>query len=322
MPSYTTLQSARAQLQVSSNAAVNLIANDDAAVARYLVQASQMIEDYCGQNFDERFYTYNFSPRIGDPTLEFYGRPCLTVTTVTNGDGTVIPPSGYLLFPSEMYPIKRIVLQPSYYWAPPSSLSYYNAYQDPDRVFRRQYRYGTDQLVTARPYATGAFAADAIKIAGTWGFHRNYRTAWLPTGLKTGGTVAAGARSITLNATAGLAIDAYSVIRIDSEQFLVTGPIASSTESGFNTTTITVTPAYNNSTPATHAADADIYVWQPEPVVQQATDMLVAALYAGRANATGDSMIVDGAVISAPKAMPSKIKEMLPSPYWRVHNGQ
>lgn len=311
---YTTLQPCRLQLQQTG---LTQNTYDDSVIASYIEVASEMIDAYCGQHFREEIRTLNQTPRLGSVDLAFrHVAPLISITTLTNGDGTVIPGSGYSLYPGTEYPKQRLVLQAGYLWLANPNASAYAVYSDPDGIYMATYAPSGVALTYSRAYLSSSYAVDGITIAGLWGFNRRGPAAWLNSGFTVGTTTTAGQITLVLNA-AGLVIDVGSILRIDSEYFLVTGPVVNTAAA----VTLNVLPAQNGSTAAIHNSGAIIYTYFVEPVVELATRKVVAALYQGRNNATGESMMVDGVTLGAPQSMPTAVKQMLPSPYYNIFNG-
>jgi hypothetical protein len=292
--SYTTLQAVRVQNNASDNAS-------DRWFADHLPIAAQMIEDYCGQNFDDRLESHNFSgiiPMI-DPLLSLQEFPLLLATGVTNGDGSAVDSANYVVLPKNATPKTDIRLAVNYFWNSPSSPQILN----------------------------DAYAIDAIQIDGHYGFHRNYARAWKRITLTA--TVAdATTEDLTISAVVGTRFDVGSVLRLGglptSEQVRVTGPIATTEEEDSDlikvATTITVERGINNTT-ATAQATSAIDVWVPETTIELATRMLIVAMHAGRNSPSGDALSNPGFGTHSLSDFPDKVREKLQPPYWNL-NGQ
>lgn len=312
MPSYTTLQAVRRQIQADTSTESDILAG-------LIEVASQRIEDFCGQNFDERIRSFDFTPRLGDATLEFNGRPLISIEALTNGDGTVIPSDGYTLYPTSEYPKTRLVLTPTYTFVPkPGSV----AYEDTDGLYPVNFQSSEYLLADTIPYAMRAYIRDGVTISGKWGFNRQQATAFVNTGLTLNANVVANTASLTTNSAPNKKIDVGSVLRIDDEYYLVTGDVDDSTSAGFTATTLEVIAAYNGSTSAAHDAGAEVYVARVEPTIALATRQLAAALYVARNNPAGDALFTQGGSIPAPFALPRFIKDQLMPPLYNHHYGQ
>lgn len=310
MTSYCTLQGAKRQLAVQINVQTGLpYTVDDATVASFIDVCSAAIDDYTGNWFNARVDTFGFDAAVGryNPLLMLKDYPLLEITTLLNGNGDTIASANYTLLPVSQYPKQQVRLNVGNYWRGPN---------DPSNT--------SNNCAPSNSLLNRAYAYGAIQITGFWGYHRNYLRAWkritpvLNTNIDTDDT------SLTLNGIVGLNFDVGSVIRFTTndvtEQMLVTGAIANSLSTGFNSATFTVERGYNNTTPIAHITTSTIDVWQMESVIEKATEMAVAAWYKGRDNATGDALIIpEIGQLSIPQDLPVKIKNIL-VPYrshWR-----
>lgn len=289
MPYYCTLSGAKRQLMEST-------VTDDAVFWAYVPVAGQRIEDYCGQNFDERWLTRGFSAQVGlgNPILSLNDHPLLALTQVTNGNGDIIPASAYQPLPAFEYPRKLLRLEPGTYWQGRSGAS------------------------TCPPVlgTWDVYALDAISIQGTWGYVRHYQNCWRQISPTVAGAHAASDTVIALGTSAAGVLDAGNIIRIGSEQMVVVGPLAGLT------TSITVKRAYNNTQAAALSGGETIEVFQFDPIVELAAQMLTCAFYVGRNNATGDRVLMpDGIGVQVPVDMPLKVKALLGYPYRSMVRG-
>ncbi len=98
------------------------LTTDDALIAVLITRASAMIDRYTDRTFAERTETRYFTPGV-DTTCDANGNDLLltdedllSVTTLTNGDGEVIPPAGYLLYPLNRSPKYGVLLKSGYGW--------------------------------------------------------------------------------------------------------------------------------------------------------------------------------------------------------------
>lgn len=286
MAFYCTLQGARRQLETDNT-------GDDPVLFSYFESAAQAVDDFTGRFFDERIETHSFSARRGSsPEIGLEDWPLISVDQLTNGDGSIISASNYALLPYGNYPKEIIRLTAGNYWVDPSDA----------RV----------ACLPVDPLLSPQYADGAVLVTGKWGYHRNYTRAWKKLALTLGANINDAVDQITLSAEAGLKLDVGNVIRIGTEYMAIIGPIVESTDQGFTTAMPEVERAWNNSTPAAHTLGDDIYVWRPEPIIQLATEMAIAAFYKGRSNATGDRLVTEGiGAISIPVDLPAKIKGML-----------
>lgn len=104
---YATLQEFKQHRSI-----VSANKDEDDAIERIITDASRMIDGICGR----WFYAYTQTRYLSFPYRETtraldLGEDCLTLTSVTNGDGTTISASDYILDPRN-HPVKtRIVLK-------------------------------------------------------------------------------------------------------------------------------------------------------------------------------------------------------------------
>lgn len=295
MTSYATLQGCRDAQRVASGQTA-----DDAKLVDLIEIASARIDRYTGEWFNEAFATFSFTVRLGARDLDLYatGRPLVAVTTLTNGDGSVIPSDGFTLLPVHGYPKRRLELAESYVWLQPAGAI---VFEDPDLIHARV----SSISVTARGVKS-TYLPDRVSIIGKWAHHRDYANAWRATTL-TGTVATTDGTSLTLSAAAGTQLDVGNVIRLGDEYMLVVGPVANFASQ----TAITVRRAYNGSTASAHTT-APIVVWRTEPAIELACQMLVAAYYAARNNPAGDRLVVpDLGAVQVPSRMPEKVKDLL-----------
>jgi hypothetical protein len=159
---------------------------DKELLFKKLVIATRLIEEFCGgRRFDQRVETlaHDGEAALDDRRLQLED-DLLTLTGLTNGDGTEIDPAGVTLFPYNTYPKDTIILPAGTSWS-----------------------WGGD------PYAT-------VQVAGVWGFHRRVSSAWPPTGKDLPATLSESDTSITFAGDLG-AIQRGHVLQIDDEQMSV-----------------------------------------------------------------------------------------------------
>ncbi len=93
--------------------------NDDALLERLLDVATAEINRVCRRSFSAttatRVYGADSYTRLRGQVL-FLDTELLTITELTNGQGTVIPSDGYWLEPRNEPPYSMIRLKSSYYW--------------------------------------------------------------------------------------------------------------------------------------------------------------------------------------------------------------
>lgn len=93
---------------------------DDTLINTYLIPSAQAaIEQFCHRKFEAATQTRYYdamSAQIAGQWL-YLDQDLLSVTTLTNGEGSVIPSTGYRLYPrNEGPPYSQILLLNSYIW--------------------------------------------------------------------------------------------------------------------------------------------------------------------------------------------------------------
>lgn len=297
---YCGLQDARQQATVEPGRQ-----QDDDLLMELIFEATQIVSDYCGQSFEEQIATYGFNGEIGsaNATLELQERPLISIVTLTNGDGTNVAASAYDLLPiGIVYPKKRIRMKVGNRWTSP---------------------------IQSPPCGWGAlpdqaYAEDAIQVNGIWAFNRRGTLAWSDTGLTLNGNISASAAQLTLSGAPNFKFDVGAMLRIDSEYFQVTGPIASSSEAnGFTATTLDIQSAYNGSTAAAHTTGTKVYVYQVEPTIRRATAIAAAWLYDGRLNSSGPDMSAPGlGQMNISMRLSPRAAQLLGFPFYNKWYGQ
>lgn len=115
--SYIDVEAARAYMGAESP-------DDDELIQALIDSAQNWIEEYCNRKFEARTETRQYSVYyagfkgsggVYSPDVIYLDDDLLSVTTFTNGDGTVIPSSGYWLEPRNYSPagIIRLKTNPS-----------------------------------------------------------------------------------------------------------------------------------------------------------------------------------------------------------------
>lgn len=136
-----SLDNVKAQLNIGQHGTLNTL--DDALLTDYVYEASAAVEAHCGRRFSDvtnglgtltKKYDYA-SPPLFDRTL-FVDDDLLSVTALTNGDGTVIASTEYRLLPTNNSPKYAIEIY--------------------------------DDSTIAWEYLTRR--AEAIQVQGSWGF--------------------------------------------------------------------------------------------------------------------------------------------------------
>jgi hypothetical protein len=170
---YTTVSALREYSDIKST-------SDDAFILKMIKDVSAQIETLSRREFHPRVRTLTFDVP-DDETELVVDADLLEVTTLTNGDGTVIPSAYYRLYPLNRYPKHSIRLVGGMYSWYPSVTSYSDA---------------------------------AISVAGIWGYSR----IWPETVEDTLASLAAGinASDTSATCTAGK-VKAGELLKIDDE---------------------------------------------------------------------------------------------------------
>jgi hypothetical protein len=97
---------------------------DDNVIAAIIEGASRLIDDMTGRTFYARTETHYFSV-TGERNIKL-DDDLLTVTSLTNGNATVLTTSDYYLWPRNKSPYQEVWLKESssYVWEPDSSANY------------------------------------------------------------------------------------------------------------------------------------------------------------------------------------------------------
>jgi hypothetical protein len=286
---YATLTQVKAYLGQAPSGVDNVLLD-------FLDQASRFIEHAKGRRFDVRRETrlfdipgllkrtpigyypglrqnnYNSQPLALDEDL-------LSLTTLTNGDGTVITSAEYVLEPGNRYPKKSIRLTDTS-WALPTT--------------------GIQQ--------------QAISVNGLWGFHDNYLEAWVDS-MNTVQDVSGISANVTLLKVGdvdGIAADlrgprfqSGQLIKIGDELILIISTNTSTNE-------MIIKRGYNGSTAAIHANGAAISIFRPMGIVEISCIRLVVWRYKQKDVDNFDKTYVMGSgMVNVPTSLPSDVVRFL-----------
>lgn len=272
--------------------------DQDALLTKYLNWSSRLIENYKDRRYDVRyaviphdtpvkklsdFGVFDRSMKSGEKVRALIMvDDLLEMVSLTNGNGEAIAADDYTLEPVRRSPKSVLHLLNGEYWE-------------------------TDDDGNAR---------GAIAVAGWWGYHSNYDSAWadsLNTVLDNPLTLAG--TTITVGAISGPAADLDSprfqvgqLLRIEDELVY----LVQTTEVESANDTLTVVRGYNGSTAAQHAAGTKIEIFRPEGFVVQACERLVHWRYKQRDTDSFDKTYVAGTgVVSVPAALPADVRDIL-----------
>lgn len=174
----------------------NTDAADDAVIDSIINSVSRFIEGYTGRRFFPVIETHLFDiPDFTNPERDqiYLDDDLLSLTTLTNGDATVITSADYLLKPANKTP----------YWA---------------------VKIRNMSNVTWEPDSNGS-GEQALSVNGLWGYHDDYQHAWV-----LGGTLGAAITTTsTLSATmtAGHTLASQQIWKIDNE--ILQGSVSTNT---------------------------------------------------------------------------------------------
>lgn len=183
MPSYCEYTTV-AKVKTYKDTSLNV---DDGLILDMIRQASREIENITNRWFYPRVVTETYdTPRMG-ASLRFT-HDLLELTTLTNGDGTVITSADYKLYPLNGYPKNELILLP------------------------HQYAWQLDSYGT--PYS-------AIAVAAICGYSEDYADAWVDT-LATLSAAITTAGQMTVTVTMGL-LNVGDLLKIGSEYIYASG---------------------------------------------------------------------------------------------------
>jgi hypothetical protein len=86
---------------------------DDAVIEDIIEGASRRIDTYTGRTFYARTETHYYDSPDGEYDLWIHDDDLLTVSSITNGDGTTISSGSYKLLPLNKNPKYQVYLKPS-----------------------------------------------------------------------------------------------------------------------------------------------------------------------------------------------------------------
>lgn len=235
--------------------------SDDALLLDMIRAISRDIDDLSQKQHYPSVETRYFDvPEDGSRQLDL-DKLLLAVTTLTNGDGTVIAASEYNPLPRNQTPYYALRLKEN----------------------------------TTNWWTTdgGGNRESVIALAGIWGHHRDYANAWEDTsGALAAAISSAGAATFTV--TTGTVKAGY-LLKIDSEYLY-----ASSVSVGASDI-VTVVRGVNGSTPATHLISAPVYRWTPGAAIELLCRQAAAATYKLRDNPSGEAISIDGNTFHTPR---------------------
>ena len=102
-------------------------AGDDAVIEDIIEGVSRAIDKLTGRTFYARTETHYYDTPDEDECLKIEDDDLLTITTLTNGNGTVITSDYYKLYPLNRSAKREIVLTNTYGWYPSPTTGEYGA---------------------------------------------------------------------------------------------------------------------------------------------------------------------------------------------------
>lgn len=160
---------------------------DDALIAQLITTTSREIEAMSNRHFYPRVETrYYDVPRTFAPLL--FDDDLLSLTTLTNGDGTAFTAGEYVLYPLNKTPKEEVRLQNS----------------------------------SSTRWQTGSNgdAFSVISAAGIWGYHDDYSSAWIDGGITLSGSAGIADTALSFSAS----VYSGQLLNIDGEYI---APLAS-----------------------------------------------------------------------------------------------
>jgi hypothetical protein len=249
---------------------------DDDLFRRYIRDATALVEQYTGRAFVPEWRTRHYDA-VGDhiSTRALDVRDLLAVTSLVNGDGATIPPTGYVLRPSDRWPKIRLQLRAS---AP-------------------AFCYDGDPL-------------EAIQVAGVWGFHEAYDRAWIDTlDAVQDDPLAAGVTSITVQDADG--IDERGDTRFPVLGYLkLEDEVVQVTAVDTNTDTLAVRRAQLGTAAAQHDQGTAIQRYAPMANVENACLALAVWMYRTKDSLGEKIQFLDGTQVITHEA-PPQIRQVL-----------
>jgi hypothetical protein len=260
---YTTVDAVR-RLSLSTDNSVR-----DEAILTIIQATAREIDGIAGEQFYPRIETRCFdTPATPQLNLD---AGLLEATTLTNGDGTAMTTSQYKLYPLNSYPkhAVRVLASSTAQWQSDSHGDY----------------------------------EGAVSLAGVWGYHEDYGSAWL--------TVTALSTTVATTTATTCSVPANKIVsgdllKVDSEFVYVSSLLEGTTD------TLTIERAANGSTATTHASAGVVYRWT-YPVIEKLCRDATVAYWRLRVNPVGETVVVGGDQFSTPKDVHEFIRRRLDS---------
>lgn len=260
---------------------ISIDAADDTTIEAILKGVSRYIERQSGRQFvpyvETRYFDTPTASEADDTRLLKMDTDLLEVLSVTNGDGTSVPSTEYLLLDSGLrrnstpYRYIRIKDTSTYIWTLDSAGDYHSA----------------------------------VAVSGVWGQHDRYSTnAWL-----TGTTLAEAldASETDYDITSATLFARGNLTRIDNEINYV---------SGISGSTLTMAArGANGSTAAAHDNGSTVKIWQVQDDIKEACLQIAQNVYSMRSgqSSAGRISVTASGVVIRPEEIPPMAKALIDS---------
>jgi len=285
---YATLTQARAYLKLGATETA-----DDTLLQTFIVWANQTLNAIRRGDvrYETRYYDYpiqaasvfgvydaeTWAQQMNAAGLLAQGKlllddDLLALDYVLNGNAEVIPLTELATEPANLYPkhLLRLKRGSNYRWQP----------------------------------GTNGEREQVIAVAGWWGYHPDYGSAWVATDTVQNNPLSAVATSLTV--VSAVRFQAGQLLKIENELLAVTAITTA-------TNTLTVTRGVNGTTAAAHVQTTPIYLYAAYGNYALAATRLVAWRYRQKdANVFEKTTSFETGVTIIPAAMPADIQALLP----------
>lgn len=250
---------------------------DDRVIDALLSAASRHIDRKTSRRFYPRIEAQLYDIPDDDDLMLF--DDLLSLTTLTNGNGTVISASDYILA------------------TPRNGAPYY-------MVSLR------DTASVGWELTSASSAQQAVSVLGVWGYRHHYATdGWEAVTTISAAITDTTSAGVTMTSTGG--VSAGDIVKVDNEIVHIL-----TVSSG---TAATISRGDNGSTAATHLNGATVYRWAVEPDINIACLQIAHAAYQRRfgENVSSVATVTGAGVVITPQDVPAGARALY-EPYKRV----